>query len=441
MKHFSHRGPLLNERSLFEQAFALHAAGRHGEAELAYRHILSMDPQHFNAQHHLGILHHQMGQSQDGIAMILRGLESEPGHAARYNDLGNILTQTGDLSHAASAFMTSLDLNDCDANVWNNLGSVRHRQNKIAEAETAYRRALHHSADFVPALSNLAHLLAETGRDEESSLLSCKAFVQPPLSEKSPKMLGIAYYRLGRLAEAAECYRAWLQAEPGHPVAQHHLAACTREQVPARATDGFVTTIFDEMAESFDEKLVGSLSYRGPQIIASLLEAHLNTHQALDVLDGGCGTGLCAPVLVPYARRITGVDLSAAMLTKAQERQLYTELVQAELTAYLHGQTNSFDLIVLVDMLIYFGDLAMIFSAAKQALRPNGWLAFTVECATPPEAQEPYRLDPSGRFSHSADYVRQTLEAAGLPPLSIQEVTLRNEFCKPVRGIAVLARY
>ena len=431
---------LLNERSPFEKAFALHAAGRHEDAELAYRHILAVDPLHLDAQHHLGILLHQMGQSQAGIALILRCLEAEPGHATRYNDLGNVLTQTGDLAHAAVAFRMSLDFNGADANVWNNLGSVRHRQNKIAEAESAYRQALHHAADFVPALSNLARLLSETGRDEESSLLSCKAFIQPPLSEKSPKMLGIAYYRLGRLAEAAECYRAWLQAEPGHPIAHHHLAACTREQVPARAADGFVTKLFDEMAESFDEKLVGGLAYRGPQIIAGLLEAHLSPHQALNVLDGGCGTGLCAPLLVPYARRITGVDLSAAMLAKARERQLYTELAQGELTAYLDGQPNTFDLVVMVDVLIYFGDLAMVFEATKQALRPNGWFAFTVECAMHPGVQVPYRLDPSGRFSHSADYVRQTLEAAGLPPLSIQEVTLRNEFCKPVRGIAVLAR-
>jgi predicted TPR repeat methyltransferase len=440
MTLFPHEISLLNERSPFEKAFALHAAGLHGEAESAYRHILSLDPQHLDAQHHLGILLHQRGQSQDGIALILRGLEAEPGHAARYNDLGNILTQTGDLAQAASAFRLSLDFNDADANVWNNLGSVWHRQNNIVEAESAYRQALHYAADFVPALSNLARLLSETGRDEESSLLSCRAFVQPPFSEKPLKLLGIAYYRLGRLAEAAECYRAWLQAEPGHPIAQHHLAACTREQVPARAADDFITALFDEMAESFDEKLVGSLAYQGPQIIAGLLEARLDPHPTLDVLDGGCGTGLCASVLAPYARHLIGVDLSAAMLAKAQERQLYTELVEAELTSYLRERPNTFDLIVLADMLIYFGDLAVVFPAAKQALRPNGWLAFTVECATDPGVQEPYRLDPSGRFSHSTDYVRQTLEAAGLSALDIQEVALRNEFCKPVRGMAVLAR-
>ena len=30
------------------------------------------------------------------------------------------------------------------------------------------------------------------------------------------------------------------------------------------------------------------------------------------MLDAGCGTGLCAPLLRPYASRLTGVDLSKA---------------------------------------------------------------------------------------------------------------------------------
>ena len=435
-----HRIFRLNERSPFENALALHAAGRHEEAESAYRHILALDPQHLDAQHHLGILLHQTGRSLEGIDLILRGLEAQPGHAARYNDMGNVLTQAGDLTHAALAFKMSLDCNATDANVWNNLGSVWHRQNNVAEAESAYRQALQLAPDFVPALSNLARLLAETGRDEESSLLSCRAFVQPPLAEKPPKQLGIAYYRLGRLAEAADCYRAWLRAEPGNPVAQHYLAACSREQVPARASDDFITAMFDDMAEAFDEKLVGSLDYRGPEIIAGLLAMHLEPHQALDVLDGGCGTGLCAAVLAPYARRITGVDLSAAMLAKARERACYTELVEMELTSYLRKNQKTFDLIVLADILIYFGDLNEVLSAAKQALRANGWLAFTVEYSTPAEGQAPYRLDASGRFSHDTAYVRQALESAGLTALALQEVALRNEFCKPVQGMAVLSR-
>ena len=60
--------------------------------------------------------------------------------------------------------------------------------------------------------------------------------------------------------------------------------------------------------------------------------------KSLDVLDAGCGTGLCGPLVAPYARRLSGVDLSAGMLARAKEKNVYDALVQGELTEYLRGQ-------------------------------------------------------------------------------------------------------
>ena len=37
-------------------------------------------------------------------------------------------------------------------------------------------------------------------------------------------------------------------------------------------------------------------------------EAGVERAKQLDVLDAGCGTGLCGPLLAPYARRLVGVD-------------------------------------------------------------------------------------------------------------------------------------
>lgn len=432
----------MSEPSPIESAFALHAAGAFADAQIAYRRILDANPQHVDAQHYLGVLLHQQGDTQEGISLILGALEADAaGSAPRYNDLGNLLVQTGDLANAATAFRSSLKLNGDDAGVWNNLGSVLHRQQDLAGAESAYRNALRYAADFVPALNNLATLLAEAGREEESSRFSCLAFILPPLAGKPQRTLGIAYYRLGRIADAAECYRAWLRAEPDNAVARHYLAACTGMDVPARAPDDFVAALFDEMAENFDEKLVGKLSYRGPEIIAGLLDGYVAAGRALDVLDGGCGTGLCAPLLAPYAGHLTGVDLSPGMLAKARKCKLYGELVEAELTAYLLNRKNTFDLIAMADTLIYFGDLAALFAAVGQALRPNGVFAFTVEAdAESAQPQLDYHLSPSGRYIHSRRYLAQRLDAAGFALLRSGDVVLRNEFCKPTPGMGVLAR-
>ena len=47
-----------------------------------------------------------------------------------------------------------------------------------------------------------------------------------------------------------------------------------------------------------------------------LAHAGLDASRSLDVLDAGCGTGLCGPLVAPYARRLVGVDLSEAMLAR-----------------------------------------------------------------------------------------------------------------------------
>ena len=110
------------------------------------------------------------------------------------------------------------------------------------------------------------------------------------------------------------------------------LAACSGRDVPARASDAFVEKTFDSFAASFDSKLA-SLAYRAPALVAEML-AHcgVNASRSLDVLDAGCGTGLCGPFLAPYARRLVGVDLSQGMLAKARARNAYDELAKSELT-------------------------------------------------------------------------------------------------------------
>jgi len=66
-------------------------------------------------------------------------------------------------------------------------------------------------------------------------------------------------------------------------------------------------------------------------------------------------------------------------------------------------------------------------------------LAFTVE-AEPVGSIEKFRLHKSGRYSHSQDYVRECLEAAGFTVLLIEGAVLRKEGGMDVLGNFVLAK-
>jgi predicted TPR repeat methyltransferase len=245
---------------------------------------------------------------------------------------------------------------------------------------------------------------------------------------------------LGRLDLATKAYRQWLALEPDSDSARYLLAGCTGEDVPDRAPDGFIREEFDPFAERFDENLA-ALDYRAPSLVAAALATtSLPRGGVLDILDVGCGTGLCGPHLRCWARRLTGVDLSAPMLERAVQRGGYDELVRAELGEYLTRSPASFDLIVAADTLVYFGDLLSVCRTAGNALRNDGHLVFTIEREPDGVAHGGFRLHVHGRYSHSREYLSATIATAGLEVLRLEEAQLRREGHTLVEGLVVVAR-
>ena len=423
-----------------DHALQLHGEGRLDEARELYLAILADAPEADGAMHYLGILEHQCGRSEEGLDLLARALDLAPPQAERLNDLGNVLAELERLEEAASAFAVAAELKPDDANLCNNLGAILLRLERLPEAMAAFQSALAADPDFVPALNNLGDLHIRQQQPDEAAEYYCRAFVTGPLEDKPKRMLGIAYYTLNRIDEAAAVYRDWIAEEPDNPIARHLLAACSGEDVPARADNAFVEKIFDEYAEHFDTKLVKSLAYRGPEYIAAALGIHLSASRALRVLDGGCGTGLCGPVLAPYAAHLTGIDLSANMLARAADRGGYHHLEKAELGTYLAAHESAFDLIVIADVLIYFGALDTMFGAAARALTPGGLLVFTVEIHAGGRQSPPFVIKPSGRYGHAPRYIEECLAAQGLTLLTSHAVILREEFTQPVAGLVVSAR-
>ena len=252
------------------------------------------------------------------------------------------------------------------------------------------------------------------------------------------RMLALAHCALGELDEAVRIFEEWAKDEPDDPIARHMLAACSGRDVPSRASDEFVERTFDSFAASFDSKLA-KLLYRAPELVAAMLaDSEADAAKRLDVLDAGCGTGLCGPLVAPYARRLVGVDLSARMLAQAQARQVYDDLVKRELTAYLSDTLGAFDVIVSADTLCYFGPLESVVAASAGALRPGGRFIFTVEESIDDADDVGYSIRPHGRYHHTRRYLERVLAAANLTP-EIESAELRLEAGDPVQGLVVRA--
>ena len=280
------------------------------------------------------LLAHQQGRNGEALALIERSLALAPDQADWCSNRGIVLQSDGRLDAAIESYRRAIAIDPGHANAHNNLGVLLRATGRPVEAEAAYRAAIGLNPEHIDAYTNLGILLNGLQRTEEAAACYCKVITLRPKYREARKLLALAHCTLGEFGKAAEIFEQWLAEEPDDPIARHMLAACTGRNVPARASNGFVQATFDSFAASFEAKLA-TLSYRAPALVAAMLEdAGLAPSQRLDVLDAGCGTGLCGALVAPFARRLIGVDLSDGMLAHARDKAVYHALIRAELTEY-----------------------------------------------------------------------------------------------------------
>ena len=333
-----------------------------------------------------------------GAERALRhALELRPGHAETHYKLANAYKEGNKLALAERHYLAALALDPRHAEAHNNLGAVLQLLQRAEAAQASYRRAIESKPGLPQPYLNLGRLLQQ----------------------------------LGKAGEALTCYRQALEQGLDPDVFRHLLDAAEGAST-AQAPPAYVRVTFDSFAAQFDRHLVDTLDYRIPDLLGSAVRA-LSPPEQMDILDLGCGTGLCGERLHDLARRLVGVDLAPKMLELARGRGRYQELANAEIGQYLPTQARaSYDLVVAADVLIYIGDLGQLFGEVARVLRPAGLFAFSVE--QPSQPCDSYRLEPSGRYAQSLDYVRTLARACGLVERSCQDVAIRKHGTRALPG-------
>jgi predicted TPR repeat methyltransferase len=256
-----------------------------------------------------------------------------------------------------------------------------------------------------------------------------------------------AWFTLGeireQLGEHKAAIAAFRKAQAADPEDRHgaslHLMRLGAEQLSGMP-QAYVRALFDQYAPKFEAALVDDLGYRGP---ALLFKAVLASRAAVRkpaffkrAIDLGCGTGLAASAFSREVDHFIGIDLSPRMIEKARSTGLYAELEVADMLQGLRGKPDaSTNLVLAADAMVYVADLGPVLAEAKRVLVSGGVLAFTVET----HDGHGVMLGEGLRYAHCADYVRASVEAAGLN-LSLLEVrSARNEDNAPVPGLVVVA--
>jgi predicted TPR repeat methyltransferase len=428
----------VSEKAL-RSAVTQHREGKLDAAETAYQAILAVAPDHVGALHFLGVLRHHKGDDAAALDLIQRAIALEPDNIDAVNNLGNIHMKMSALAEAEATYRTALKLRPDFADCYNNLGLVLGLLGRTEEAEAALERAIALEPRQAGYHHNLGLLLSRRGLLPQA-IATFRAALDPAQRYSFEALAQAQYIQSRTPADAIATLTQWLAREPGHPAARHMLSALTGTGVEPRASDHYIKHLFDGYAESFDGHLA-RLDYNAPRLLAAAMREVVGEPEGrLRVLDAGCGTGRWSELLRPFARELTGVDLSGGMLEQARRNRGYDRLEEAELTAFLAARHGAYDLIFSADTLVYFGDLAAVLAAAAAALDPGGCLAFSVECLMEQDESPPYALEYHGRYAHSRGYLVQMMNDIGLDIASLETGTLRLERGTPVVGWFLIAR-
>lgn len=191
------------------QPGAIAALDKYTRARTAMEGFLASHPNDAYVCSKLGALYIQIGQLNEGIELLERGLTStqvEPpvlfelhyhlGNAytrlknfnlalehykaaiqqpilsqlklGAYNNLGNLLLSAGDLTTAKTAYETTLKIDPSFAAGHNNLGMTLKALGRMEEAIASYQKAIKLNPDYADAYQNLGVVLLKIGRVPES---------------------------------------------------------------------------------------------------------------------------------------------------------------------------------------------------------------------------------------------------------------------------------
>jgi predicted TPR repeat methyltransferase len=249
--------------------------------------------------------------------------------------------------------------------------------------------------------------------------------------------LGEALEALERRDEAVAAFRKALALDPADiGGAGLHLAFLVGES-PATAPRAYVKALFDQYAAKFDRHLVQALAYRGPEILDAAILRAAPGRMFAHALDLGCGAGLFGAAFRSKAERLTGIDLSPAMIEQARGKGIYDRLIAADLLDFLASEPErSADLAAAADVFVYIGDLAPVFAAVARVLEPGGLFAFTAQS----QQFDGYGVGDDMRFSHGEAYLRACAAQAGFATLELAPAVTRKDRGADVPGWAAVLR-
>ena len=361
-----------------------------------FQKILQMASNHVPARYHLASIFMQQQKTSAAIEEFLRIESEHPHHFETQCNLGHCLLTQGKLTEAKKHYQQALELKPGDSQILFNMGVIHMEQGLVDQAIQFYQRVLQVSPDLFAAHHNIA----------------------------------IAYLAKQHVGYALHHFKEGLRLQPNNAALQYTVTSLSENQRLLQAPTEYIQSLFDAYADHYDVHLLGALEYQMPKLFLEKLRHFVSQEKKYQILDLGCGTGLCGEICHGFAKKIIGIDVSEKMLAMARSKNIYDDVIIADMTTYLTLNSTTFDIILAGDVLVYTGALEALFESLSQALIPGGLFIFNTEIT---ESKD-FKMNQSGRFSHNKSYIDNLAAKNQLKILSYDVCTTRFQNNMPVPG-------
>lgn len=444
---------------------ALKAMGLFSQAIQAYQQSIDISPNYPPALNNLGTVYYAQENTTDAIKYYRRAIENKSDYIEAYYNLGLALTRSREIAEAiatyekiialmphylAASFQLGclyLETNQIHKAIHcfqtiekdhpqqyetqSNLAACFLRLGLYNEAKQHYQKALALYPDDTQTLFNLGVIHMQQGHVESAIQYYQQAIKLRPDFFEAHNNLGVAFLAKNLRGYALHHFREALRLQPKNESVSYTVQMLAQDQNLLAAPSGYIQNLFDSYADHYEPHLLQSLSYKIPELMLQAMNTISRaTPKSLDILDLGCGTGLCGLAFETYAKTLTGIDISSKMLAHAAQKNIYSELVASDLLAGLQDKTQAYDLILAGDVLVYTGDLNPLFTAIRHALRNKGLFIFNTEISDKPG----FELTTTGRFTHHKNYLEQLAKQHGLNIAYYQKAITRHQNNDPVYG-------
>lgn len=420
---------------LLKKAINKHKSGQHAVAQSLYKKIIKSYPDHIDANYMLGTSLAETGQATAALKYVKQAELQAPDSQYIKNNLGNVYRMLGDYENASQKYRDALSIQPDMTQALNNLAIVQRRLNDNQQAIALYKRAIAAKPEFVEAHYNLGKSYWDEGQYDNA--LACYQRVLELDSSHALAIheMGNYYMQVKDSEKAISCFDKYLEmAKEDTCGAKLKLSYLKGGEIPDRQPEQLVIQTYEKKARTWDQDVGrADMAFLGPQHIEQAITVLNLESDKLDVLDIGCGTGLCGAYLRNYSNRLHGVDLSSQMLALAEEKKFYDQLVCGDIVEYVNSTKDSYDLIVGSGVMIFFGDLTGVTEKVAHRIKPSGHFVFTLYKSKHNDIE----IRDNMHFAHSEKYIEQVAMQAGFNVKQIKPVIHEYEHEQPQPGFVV----